>query len=119
MLFAPIAGKLTQNLTNTVTNMGDDPTHTPGYNFWGYEIDNTLNATNIYLQLFDVPASQVILGSTTPKLVFAVTPSSARGFGFGPPIIFKSGLSAAVTTTKSGSSAIGTPVDVTIYFEEK
>ena len=58
MIFAPIAYKKTANLSNTVTNLGNAPSTTPGYNFWGYEIDNTSNASTTYLQLFNLPASQ-------------------------------------------------------------
>ena len=102
MIFAPIAYKKTANLSNTVTNLGNAPSTTPGSNIWGYEIDNTSNAPTTYLQLFNLPASQVTLGVTVPDLVFACGASSARGFGYGPQLIFDKGMSGAVTTTKNG-----------------
>lgn len=118
MLFAPIESKLTSFTNNTVQNLGNAPTTTPGYNFWGFEVDNTANASIIYLQVFNLPATSVTLGTTTPDLIYAVSANTSRGFGFGPPIIFNKGLSCCVTTTPTGSTSPGTTY-VTIYSEGK
>jgi len=117
MIFVPISGKLTPSVSNTVVNLGDAAASTPGYNFWGYEIDNTAGAATVYLQLFDVPASEVVLGTTAAKLVYAVQAGVARGFGFGPHIPFARGLSGAVTSAPHTNGAPGSPCDVTIYHE--
>ena len=119
MLFAPIASKLTSFSNNTAQNLANNPSTTPGYNFWGYEVDNTANSTISYLQLFNLPSSQVTVGTTTPDLIYAINANSSRGFGFGPPLIFEKGISGVVTTTPTGSTAPSSTTYVTIYHEAK
>lgn len=119
MIFSPIAFTKVRDVTATVSNVSPNAANITGYNFWGFEIDNTSNAATAYVQIFNKPASQVTLGTTIADLIYAVNASTSRGFGFGPYVIFQNGLSIAVTTTKNGLTALGSGDDITIYYQEK
>jgi|JI10StandDraft_1071094.scaffolds.fasta_scaffold1814509_2 hypothetical protein len=116
MITSPIDSKRNIGVTNTVIDLCTAPTTTPGYHFHGWLVDNIPNVAATYIQLFKAPASSVTLGSTVADFVIPVGGSSSQGFGFESGIIFPTGLSGAATTTKSGSTAPVTAVDVTILF---
>ena len=69
------------------------------------------NATDVFVQLFNLPARIVTLGTTTPKMSLLVpggAGASNRGATdkmFDPPIYFDEAMSFAVTTTPAGSTA--------------
>jgi hypothetical protein len=58
-----------------------------------------------YVQIFNVPAASVTLGTTVPVLVFSLASSSTNSISF-PTIapLLGSGISVAVTTTATGAT---------------
>ena len=74
---------------------------------------SNINTTDAYIQLFDDIASHVTLGTTTPTLALFVPKGDGANRGamdkyFDPPLRFPNGLSIAVTTTATGSTAVTT-----------
>jgi hypothetical protein len=70
------------------------------------------NATQVYLQVFNVVYSSVSLGSTAPTLSIPIAPSATGGYALSNPgINFSTAMSAAITTTATGSTAPGTAAD--------
>lgn len=107
------------SLSNTVTNFRAI-VPTGGVKVTGFSIDNTANSAITYLHIFGVPAASVTLGTTTPIFIFPIGAQSAaletpNEYNFLGQAI--TGLSAAVTTTATGTTAPSTAVDVTIYFK--
>lgn len=74
------------------------------------------NAAVVYVQLFNVGTGSVTLGSTAPTQVVAVPPGSTASPGFYDMYLPAAGsnwstaISAAATTTSTGSTAPGTAV---------
>lgn len=86
----------------------------------GFSVNNLANSATTYLSVFGVPAAQVTLGVTTPIFQFPIGAQSAvletahRDKFLGQ---ISTGLSAAVTTTETGTTAPSTAVRVVLYFE--
>jgi hypothetical protein len=85
--------------SSTKAEVTDDPTATI---FSIHYINN--NAAISYLQIFDLDADAVTVGSTVPTYVLAVPPTSASTFTFQKPILHKTGFTIASATTATGSS---------------
>lgn len=71
-----------------------------------------LDATPLYLQLFDVAQGSVTVGTTTPDAVYGIpSQGDANGAGFTVSIpqglAFGTAITAAVTTTPTGSGGPG------------
>ena len=70
------------------------------------------NSSQIYVQLFNLPKASVTLGTTTPILSVPIAPTSTGGFALSPSgLVFTGAISAAATTTATGSSAPSTAPD--------
>ena len=86
------------------------------------EISNA-NVVSEFLQLFDALAADVTLGTTTPKLSLAI-PKGASATDVGimdkawgeEGVEFQTAISAAVTTTNTGSTGPTTAVDANFFF---
>lgn len=75
------------------------------------------NATVAYVQLFNTASGSVTLGSTTPALSIPIAPTSTGGWALANPgINFSTAISMAVTTTATGSTALGTALDCNVVF---
>jgi hypothetical protein len=81
----------------------------------GLKLINT-TAAAAYLQVFDVPAASVVLGTTVPKFVVPLGASEIMSpESFEPPIQFTgTGLSIAGTTTAGGNT--GAQIKVSAWF---
>ena len=71
------------------------------------EVSN-INAADAYLQLFDVLAANVTVGTTTPKMTLLVPKGDGANRGamdvtFDPPVNFDVGITYACTTTATGN----------------
>lgn len=73
-------------------------------NLYAVDVDNP-NATDVYLQLFDVAAGSVVLGTTTPTLSLKIPPAGGRDPVYPIPFRFGTAISYAITTTATGSTA--------------
>lgn len=71
----------------------------------GLKLVNT-TAAAAYLQMFNLPAGAVTLGSTPPYAVFRLASNESVFIGMNEPLGFNgAGMSCAGTTTPGGSSA--------------
>lgn len=118
--FNPLAsstGGVSTFFSTTMTNSATAVDAAAG-SLYGIIVDNP-NATKIWLQLFDLATGSVTLGSTTPKLSIPiplqginqlVLPADAR-------VLFATAITAAITTTNTGSTAVGTLPTVNILYK--
>jgi hypothetical protein len=75
------------------------------------------NSSQAYIQVFNVASGSVTLGSTTPILSIAIAPLSTGGFVLANPgINFSTAISAASTTTATGSTANSTAPDCNVVY---
>lgn len=76
------------------------------------------NTLQVYLQVFNLPSGSVTLGSTSPTLSIPIAPTNTGGFALAFPggFQFNGGMSAAVTTTATGSTAPSTAADCNFGF---
>lgn len=93
-------------LDTSVANSAEDISTSPG--FLTYLQCINPSATLGYLQIFDVPAASVTVGTTTPILSFPIPANGAWDLPLTHPIFFKQGCSYAAATTATGNGAIGT-----------
>ena len=86
-----------------------------------YDGFNGANTDITYIQLFDVPsASDVTLGVTAPDWVIPIPERGGHDGNYTPNdyfqgLKFKNGLVAAATTTRGGSTAPSTAIDVNFF----
>jgi hypothetical protein len=76
----------------------------------GKMLCNNPNSSIAYVQIFNIAAGSVTLGSSTPVDIVPVPPNSLNG-GFTLPVPgerFSTAISFAATTTPTGSTAPGT-----------
>lgn len=84
--------------------------------FLGADVYNP-HATDVaYLQVFDVAAASVTLGTTTPIAAFAIPAGQARLCATGYPMYVATRLSYAVTATRTGSGAPSSACNLTIWY---
>ncbi len=74
-------------------------------------ISNTTAAT-AYLQVFDLAAADVTVGTTAPTYAFGVAAGDSVDLVFGKPIMHTTGFTIASTTTRTGSSAASQEVTI-------
>ena len=86
------------------------------------EVSNR-NTVDAYLQLFDVAAASVTVGTTTPKQSFLVPGGAASTLAgamdriFNPPMQFQIAITYACTTTPTGNTDPTTGLNVNIGYE--
>lgn len=89
---------------------------------YALEVSNP-NTTDVFVQLFDVAAGGVTVGTTTPKLSLLVpggTGASNRGGMdkvFTVPVAFDTAITYAVTTTPTGSADPTSDVTLNAFFK--
>lgn len=74
------------------------------------------NGSVEYIQLFDALIAGVTLGTTVPKMVIPIPASTTVSIPVSP-VSFFTGISAAATTTPTGSTAPGTGITASIVFQ--
>ena len=113
------ASTLGWNLTATGSIGATLTLVTPGpTRFGGYFFGNTANAAVSYVQIFDAPTtSAVTLGTTAPKLSFAIPANGSANLHLGTDgIRFLTGVVIAVTTTRAGSTGPASTVDYNVWY---
>lgn len=104
------------SVTNAVENCTILPTR-----LFSYHIVNN-DAVDCFLQLFNLPAASVILGTTPPTQSYVVPGGSGASNRGGLeevlawPLAFSVALSYAITTTATGSSAPTTPATLNLSY---
>lgn len=86
------------------------------------EVSNPNNAQDVFLQLFDAAAP--VLGTTAPSLSLIVPGGTATARGamdkfFAHPILFRTALKYAVTTTPTGAVSPGSAVTLNAVYLPK
>lgn len=99
--------------TATVTGTKAEVTDDPKSLIFSIHISN-LEAATSYLQVFDLDADDVTVGSTAPTYSLGVPASSSVDLTFGKPIQHITGFTVASTTTRAGSSTASQ--DVTVIY---
>ena len=74
------------------------------------------NLTLMYLQMFDIPASTVTVGTTAPKYALPLPAGGGVIDDHVHALFFKSSISVAVTTTPTGAVAPGTVCPIEIVY---
>jgi hypothetical protein len=69
---------------------------------------NNPNSGIAYIQIFNVVSGSVTLGTTTPTYVIPIPASASANVEFTNGIAHGTAISAAVTTTATGSTALAT-----------
>ena len=90
-------------------------TDTANSRVYSIHMYNPSNAA-AYLQLFDLDADDVTVGTTTPTQVYAVATLQSLQMTFNPPKQFTTGLTIAATTTATGSTNPSTACVVAIDY---
>lgn len=70
---------------------------------YGYHVQNP-NASDAWLQFYDVAAGSVTVGTTTPKLSLVVPASGAIEAYFTVPWEFETAITYSATTTAAGGT---------------
>lgn len=105
--------KSKKSLTNTVASVNSSAASA----FGGYFFYNP-NATEIYIQVFDVAtAGAVTLGTTVADLVFGLPAGGAANIEIANGVAFANGIQVAATTTDTGSSAPASNVRCNFWFK--
>jgi hypothetical protein len=76
-----------------------------------------VNGSAVYYQFFNLPAAQVVLGTTVPYMAVYVPASSAVHFQDVSGIAFPIGISVACTTTRTGNTAPGSACDGNVTYQ--
>lgn len=99
--------------TATVTGTKAEVTDDPYSIIFSVHISNTTAAT-AYLQVFDLDADNVTVGTTAPTYAFGVAAGDSVDLFFGKPIQHSTGFTIASTTTRTG--AVSASQEVTIMY---
>jgi len=97
-------------VTGTKAEVTDDPNSL----IFSIHIANGTGAT-AYLQIFDLDADNVTVGTTAPTYVFAVPTLETANLFFEKPIQHTTGFTVASTTVRDG--AVSAAQDVTIIYK--
>jgi hypothetical protein len=84
-------------------------------NLYGYHIYNP-NSVVAYVQLFNLGSGSVTLGSTTPTAVLVVPANGGLDTQPGLPIGFGTAITAAATTTATGSTALASSLVANFWY---
>lgn len=82
---------------------------------YGIFVTNVSGAT-CYVQIFDVAAASVTLGTTTPDIEITLATAQSQFFPFGPGAGFGTAIAIASTTTEAGAVGSANGVHVSPLF---
>lgn len=103
------------SIAATKTDIGT--ANTPG-TVLGWYFYNA-NASVAYVQFFNAQASAVTLGTTVPVYSLGIPAGSAANVPANMPgIAHSTAISIAITTTRAGSTGVGTTVDYNIFYKQ-
>lgn len=105
-----ITGMYSANITNTATAASNGTATT----LYSINAGNT-NSTGCYLQMWNLAAASVTVGTTAPYSSFLI-PANGAGMpvNLPRPIRFGTALTVAATTTRAGSAACTNGLDVNL-----
>lgn len=87
---------------------------------YGYHIFNPGTAL-AYVQIYNVAAASVVVGTTTPIITLAMPSNSSSNVGvdhlFSTPVTFATAIAVAATTTPTGGTAPGTAIVVNVFYK--
>lgn len=84
--------------------------------FGGYYYYNP-NASAAYINVYNVAAASVTVGTTTPKLTYAIPAGAAANVEISNGISFSTAMSISATTTGGGNTAPATALEVMVYYK--
>lgn len=85
-------------------------------NLIGWDIGNVDNTAVGYVQLFNLAAGSVTLGTTVPTKTIALSASGGNNFPATFPVSYSTALTAACTTTATGLTAPTNNCTITLYY---
>lgn len=86
-------------------------------NLYGYYIYNP-NSSAVYVNLYNIAAASVTVGTSTPLMNLAIPASSGANLMFAYPITFSNaGWSASCTTTGGGNTAPSTACEAMFFYK--
>lgn len=83
---------------------------------YGYYIHNP-NTSTAYVIVYNIASGSVTVGTSTPKLVFAIPAGSSANVEFSNGIAFDTAMSAAATTTGGGNTAPTTALEAMFFYK--
>lgn len=100
------SGSLTTTVTDIKASAGQ---------LYGWQIGNT-NATNVYVQIFNLGHASVTLGTTPPTMSLFIPTGGGATINLPQGIAFGTAISVACTTTRTGSTAPASSVDLNFFY---
>lgn len=82
---------------------------------YGYAIYNA-NSSVCYIQLLDQTQALTNLGTTVPKISMGIPANGGANVSFPNGIPFATAITAGVTTTRAGSTACSSGLDVNLWY---
>jgi hypothetical protein len=104
----------TGTIGNTKTDIGTANTAGVVAGWYIYNPNNSV----AYVQVFNLQASAVTLGSTAPVYSIGIPALSAANLMSPTGITHSTAISIAVTTTRAGSTNVGSTVDYNIFYKQ-
>lgn len=101
------SGSITTTVTAIKTSAGQ---------LYGWHIFNA-NATTIYVQIFNVATGSVTLGTTAPTMALGIPAGGGANVMTDSGIAFATAISVACTTTRTGSTAPASSVDLNFFYK--
>ena len=83
---------------------------------YGWYVYNA-NSTACYLQVFNTASGSVTLGTTTPTMSLGIPAGGGANVAMPNGIAFSTAISMAATTTRAGSTACTSAIDVNIQYK--
>lgn len=121
----PVSGTVTANVTPTTSgglhfysgSIGATATSVKSSagQIYGWYIGNS-NTSAIYVQIFNVASGSVTLGTTTPDMSLYIPASGGANVSFAGGIAMGTAITVACTTTRTGSTAPASTVDLNIFY---
>lgn len=113
MALSQVGGKIYSNLALAEVKAGAITNRTLVFNWFCINPDAT---TISYLQVFDLLAADVTVGTTTPTFVIPLSPKTGVTFGLACPVQFLNGVTLANTATATGNGAPATAAVVSLHY---
>lgn len=85
-------------------------------NLIGWHVGNVDNTAVGYVQLFNLAAGSVTLGTTVPNDTIPLSASGGNNFAYPWPVSYSTALTAACTTTSTGLTAPANNCTITLYY---
>lgn len=104
----------TGSIGNTKTDIGTANTAGVVAGWYFYNPNNSV----AYVQVFNLQASAVTLGTTAPTYSIGVPALSAANLMSPTGVTHSTAISIAVTTTRAGLTNVGSTVDYNIFYKQ-